>query len=202
MAAVLIATKNKGKAKEFAALFSRFGLEVKTLLDMEGAPDVEETGKTFEENAILKAEAAANAYGMMAIADDSGLMVDALGGRPGVYSARYAGKEKNDEANIDKVLSELEGVPDEKRTASFYCALAVARPGKETFTVSGTLQGRITRERIGENGFGYDPIFMLSSGKTLAQLSAKEKNKISHRAHALAKLSDALYSILGEEGKK
>ncbi|GER68650.1 non-canonical purine NTP pyrophosphatase [Weizmannia acidilactici] len=202
MAAVLIATKNKGKAKEFAALFSRFGLEVKTLLDFEGAANVEETGSTFEENAILKAEAASKAYGMMAIADDSGLMVDALGGRPGVYSARYAGEEKNDEANIDKVLSEMEDVPDEKRTASFYCALAVAQPGKETFTVSGTLKGRITRERMGEYGFGYDPIFMLSSGKTLAQLPAKEKNKISHRANALANLADSLHLILGEEGKK
>jgi XTP/dITP diphosphohydrolase len=198
---VIIATKNKGKAKDFEALFSRYGLEVKTLLDFKDAMDVEETGRTFEENAILKAEAVSKAFGITAIADDSGLVIDALDGRPGVFSARYAGEDKNDEANIDKVLAEMEKVPDDKRTAAFYCTLAVAQPGKQTFTVSGSLKGIITRERRGGNGFGYDPIFMLPSGKTLAELPPHEKNKISHRANALTKLADSLHLIFGE-GKK
>ncbi|KHD86927.1 XTP/dITP diphosphatase [Heyndrickxia ginsengihumi] len=202
MKAVLIATKNRGKAKEFEQMFSKYGIEVKTLLDVDHAIDVAETGKTFEENAILKAETIANQYQLMTIADDSGLMIDALDGSPGIYSARYAGEEKNDEANIDKVLSELMNVSDDRRAATFYCALAVAEPGKETYTVSGTLNGMITHKRIGENGFGYDPIFKISSGKTLAQLSSEEKNAISHRANAMKQLSKLLNQKWGEESIK
>ena len=126
------------------------GYDVKTLLDFPESPDVEETGTTFEENAILKAEAISKEYQQVVIADDSGLIVDALDGRPGVYSARYAGEDKNDEANTNKVLSELEGVPENERTARFYCALAVASPNQETITVSGTIEGydyRTTRWR-------------------------------------------------------
>jgi XTP/dITP diphosphohydrolase len=156
---VIIATKNQGKAREFESLFAAKGYEVKTLLDFLGSPDVEETGITFEENAILKAEAISKEYHQVVIADDSGLIVDALEGRPGVYSARYAGEDKNDEANINKVLSELAGVPEKERTARFYCALAVASPNQETITVSGTIEGYITEQPMGENGFGYDPFF-------------------------------------------
>jgi XTP/dITP diphosphohydrolase len=193
MDTVIIATKNKGKAKEFEKLFLPKGLAVKTLLDYPEIEDVEETGSTFEENAILKAETIANNLGVRVIADDSGLEIDALEGRPGVYSARYAGSEKNDENNIDKVLDELQGVPESERTARFCCALAMAEPGKETVTVFGTCEGRILNERRGTNGFGYDPIFFVETeGKAMAELASDEKNKISHRANAIRKLDDLL----------
>ncbi|WP_019242831.1 MULTISPECIES: XTP/dITP diphosphatase [Bacillus] len=197
MKKLIIATKNKGKAKEFVELFAPLGYEVMTMLDLEDAIEVEETGKTFEENAILKAESLSKQYNTMAISDDSGLMIDALDGRPGVYSARYAGEAKNDEANIEKVLEELKNVPEEKRTARFYCALAVAIPGQETKTVSGTVEGRILTARQGENGFGYDPVFYVPSlEKSMAQLQSEEKNAISHRGNALRKLKETLNQIL------
>lgn len=193
MESVIIATKNKGKAKEFENLFVPKGLAVKTLLDYPEIDDVEETGSTFEENAIIKAETIANNLGVRVIADDSGLEIDALEGRPGVYSARYAGSEKSDEANIDKVLDELQSVPESERTARFCCTLAMAEPGKETVTVFGTCEGRILNERRGTNGFGYDPIFFVETeGKAMAELASDEKNKISHRANAIRKLDDLL----------
>jgi XTP/dITP diphosphohydrolase len=202
MKEVIIATKNPGKAMEFEHIFSSRGIKVRTLLDFPEIPDVDETGSTFEENAILKAEAVAQALGKMVIGDDSGLIVDALEGRPGIYSARYAGEPKNDENNTDKVLSELDGLPEEKRSARFYCALAVAIPGQETMTVSGTCEGRILEERRGSNGFGYDPVFYVpEKGLAMAELSSDEKNKISHRANALKKLDAVLDSIL-ESAKK
>lgn len=200
MKTVIIATKNKGKAKEFESLFSAKGYEVKTLLDVPDAPDVEETGSTFEENAILKAEAIAHQLGHFVIADDSGLIVDALDGRPGVYSARYAGESKSDEANTKKVLQELEGVPEAERTARFYCALALASPNQETITVSGTMEGLITELPSGTNGFGYDPVFFVKEqGKTNAELTKEEKNQISHRAHALKALDEKLGQFLKRE---
>lgn len=200
---VIIATKNPGKAKEFASMFSKRGFTVQTLLDYPEIPNIAETGSSFEENAILKAEAVAKLLNKMVISDDSGLIIDALGGRPGIYSARYAGEEKDDEKNIDKVLRELADVPAEKRTARFYCALAVAAPGQETKTVSGTCEGRILYERRGSNGFGYDPIFYVDEKqKAMAELPAAEKNKISHRAQALRKLEDMLDSVLESAGNQ
>lgn len=200
MKSVIIATKNKGKASEFKNMFSANGYEVKTLLDIPGAPDVEETGSTFEENAILKAEAIARQFNQFVIADDSGLIVDALDGRPGVYSARYAGEDKVDEENTEKVLRELEGVPEAERTARFYCALALASPNQETITVSGTMEGLITNQPSGTNGFGYDPIFFVTEqGKTNAELTKEEKNKISHRANALKALNEKLEAFLKRE---
>ncbi|MBT2735808.1 XTP/dITP diphosphatase [Bacillus sp. ISL-7] len=197
MKEVIIATKNPGKAREFEHIFASRGIEVRTLLDFPEIPDVDETGTTFEENAILKAEAVSQALGKMVIGDDSGLMVDALEGRPGIYSARYAGEPKNDQNNTDKVLSELKGLPDEKRSARFYCALAVSVPGQESITVSGTCEGRILEEQRGTNGFGYDPVFYVpEKGLAMAELSSEEKNKISHRANALKKLDVVLDSIL------
>ncbi|WP_462412419.1 XTP/dITP diphosphatase [Neobacillus sp. Marseille-QA0830] len=194
---VIIATKNPGKAREFEEIFARRGIEVRTLLDFPEIPDVEETGKTFEENAILKAETISRALNRMVIGDDSGLMVDALEGRPGIYSARFAGEPKNDQNNTNKLLTELQGVPEEKRTARFYCALATAIPGKETFTVSGTCEGRILQQPRGTNGFGYDPVFYVpDKDVAMAELSADEKNKISHRANALKKLDAVLDSLL------
>ncbi|MEH7439859.1 XTP/dITP diphosphatase [Neobacillus drentensis] len=197
MKEVIIATKNSGKAREFEHIFASRGIEVKTLLDFPEIPEVEETGTTFEENAILKAEAVSNALNKMVIGDDSGLIVDALEGRPGIYSARYAGEPKNDQNNTEKVLAELKNVPEDNRTARFYCALAVAVPGQKTMTVSGTCEGRILNEPRGVNGFGYDPVFYVPErGLAMAELSADVKNKISHRANALKKLDVLLDSIL------
>ncbi|MEH7094725.1 XTP/dITP diphosphatase [Neobacillus vireti] len=197
MKEVIIATKNPGKAREFEEIFSSRGIAVRTLLDFPELPEVEETGNTFEENATLKAEAVSQALDKMVIGDDSGLIIDALDGRPGIFSARYAGEPKNDQNNTDKVLLELQGVPGEKRTARFYCALAIAVPGHETKTVSGTCEGRILEERRGTNGFGYDPVFYVpEKGLSMAELSSEEKNQLSHRANALKKLDVLLDTIL------
>ena len=194
---VIIATKNKGKAKEFQHMFAPYGYEVQTLLDLPHIDDVEETGVTFEENAILKAETVAEELGALVIADDSGLSIDALEGRPGVYSARYAGEEKSDEANMEKVLGELESVDESDRTARFYCVLAIAGPDMETKTVTGTCEGRILREKRGTNGFGYDPIFFVPSlDKTMAELTQEEKSRISHRGHALEKLGNIISDLI------
>jgi XTP/dITP diphosphohydrolase len=199
MKELIVATKSKGKAKEFEKLFSKHGFIVKTLLDFPAVEDIEETGKTFEENAILKAEAVCKILNRPVIGDDSGLIVDALDGRPGIYSARYAGEAKDDDANIDKVLEELQGIPNEKRTARFYCALAVAIPGQTTSTVQGTCEGNILLERRGNNGFGYDPIFFVKEKQlAMAELSAEEKNQISHRSKALEKLAENIDTIFSK----
>ncbi|NHM30509.1 XTP/dITP diphosphatase [Neobacillus terrae] len=194
---VIIATKNPGKAKEFEHLFASKNISVRTLLDYPEIDDIDETGETFEENAVIKAETIAEQLNKMVIGDDSGLIVDALDGRPGIYSARYAGEQKDDQANIDKVLDELSTVAEENRSARFYCTLAVAIPGKETITVSGTCEGEILSERRGINGFGYDPIFFVPElGKSMAELPSDEKNRISHRANAIQELSGIIESII------
>ncbi|WP_407272653.1 XTP/dITP diphosphatase [Radiobacillus sp. PE A8.2] len=191
---LIIATKNKGKMKDFEVLFSKYGIEVSSLLDLdESIPDIEETGDTFEENAAIKAEAIAASFGIPVLADDSGLMVDALEGRPGVYSARYAGIEKDDVANYEKLLSELTDVPDSERTARFVCVLALAQPNHATLLKRGTCEGRIGLNSEGTNGFGYDPIFIPNGyDQTMAQLTAEEKNQISHRKNAIVQLEDWL----------
>ena len=186
---ILIATKNKGKAKDFESIFGPLGYTVKTLDDVASHLDVEETGSTFEENAILKAEALANELNTIVIADDSGLEVDALNGEPGIYSARYAGEAKSDDANMEKLLANLDGVPAEERTARFVCAIALAQPGKETVTYRGTCEGVIASERRGEYGFGYDPIFFVpEQNKMMAELTPEQKSAISHRGNAIQKL--------------
>ncbi|KAA6454572.1 XTP/dITP diphosphatase [Bacillus atrophaeus] len=193
MKEAIIATHNPGKVKEFKDILAPKGYDVKSLADIGFLEEIEETGHTFEENAVLKAEAVAKAVNKMVIADDSGLSVDNLGGSPGVYSARYAGEQKDDTANINKVLQELKGIEKEQRTARFRCALAVSIPGEETKTVEGHVEGYIAEEPKGENGFGYDPIFIVKDkDKTMAELTSDEKNKISHRANALKKLSQLL----------
>lgn len=193
MKEAIIATHNPGKVKEFKEILEPKGYDVKSLAEIGFTEEIEETGHTFEENAILKAEAVAKAVNKMVIADDSGLSIDNLGGRPGVYSARYAGEQKDDEANINKVLSELKGFEKEQRTARFRCALAVSIPGEETKTVEGHVEGYIAEEPRGQYGFGYDPIFIVKDkDKTMAELTSDEKNKISHRADALKKLSKLL----------
>lgn len=200
MKQVIIATQNKGKAKDFEALFGPLGYEVLTLRDVAKDMDVEETGVTFEENAILKAEAVAEALQTTVIADDSGLEIDALDGEPGVYSARYAGEAKSDEANIEKVLARLEGVPEEQRTARFRCVLAIASPNKKTRTYSGSCDGLILSERRGDHGFGYDPIFFVpNEGKAMAELVPEEKAAISHRGNAIRELKKAMPEWLSNE---
>lgn len=191
MKKVLIATQNAGKVEDFREMFEHDEIEVLSLLDLDTPiDDVEETGVTFAENAILKAETISEKMGIPVLADDSGLSIDYLAGRPGVYSARYAGMAKDDDKNNQKVLLELKGVSAEKRTAKFICALAFAVPGEETVVKQGECSGLIATESVGEHGFGYDPIFIPEGyGQTMGQLSLQEKNKISHRAQALKKLA-------------
>ncbi|WP_153733478.1 XTP/dITP diphosphatase [Sporosarcina obsidiansis] len=201
MKEVLIATNNKGKAKDFETLFRPLGINVLTLQDIDGAIDVEETGTTFVENAVLKAENVAKMLNKVVIADDSGLEVDALNGEPGVYSARYAGEPSDDEANIDKLLGNLAQTPTEERQARFRCVLAVAGPAIETMTFSGSCEGIIASERLGSNGFGYDPVFYVpEKERTMAQLTAEEKNAISHRGAALIQLKENLPEFLKSLG--
>ncbi|SNZ11540.1 XTP/dITP diphosphohydrolase [Terribacillus aidingensis] len=187
---IIIATKNAGKLKEFKAFFEQYDMTAYGLDELDKQfDDVEETGTTFEENAALKAETIAGFLQVPVLADDSGLEIDALEGRPGVYSARYAGEAKSDQANMDKVLEELQGVPAAERTARFVCVLAVSQPGKETFYARGHVEGVITEVPQGEHGFGYDPVFQPEGyEKTMAQLEPAEKNQISHRKQAMVHL--------------
>lgn len=198
MKEIIIATKNKGKAKDFEQLLEPMGYKVLTLHDVAPHMDVEETGETFEANAILKAEAIAQELQATVIADDSGLEIDALDGEPGVYSARYSGDERNDESNIDKVLQKMVQVPGSEKTARFRCVLALASPGKETILFEGTCEGLITDERKGENGFGYDPIFYVPAlDKTMAEMKPSEKASVSHRGNAIRELGKAMPGLSG-----
>lgn len=201
MKEVLIATNNLGKAKDFEALFTPLDIRVLTLKDIEGDIDVEETGTTFEENAILKAETVAKLLGKIVIADDSGLEIEALDGAPGVYSARYAGNHSTDDENIDKALEELVGIPTENRGARFRCVLAIAGPGIKTEVFSGSCKGMIAKVRQGTNGFGYDPIFYVPEKEcTMAELTAAEKSAISHRGAALRELQTKLSLFIERVG--
>ena len=194
---ILIATKNAGKAREFKKLFSEKGIEVKTLLDMENTPEIDENGKTFTENALIKAQTLTDLYKIPVLADDSGIVVDYLNGEPGIYSARYMGEDTSYRIKNQNLIDRLEGVPDEKRTARFVCAIAAVFPDGREFVVRGTVEGRIGYEEKGENGFGYDPIFYLPErGMTTAQLPPEEKNSISHRGNALRLCEERLKELL------
>ncbi len=185
MADIVIASSNQGKINDFKVIFSEDN--VIGINEMIEDFDVEETGTTFEENTRLKSEAAAKLLNATVIADDSGLEVAALNGEPGVYSARYAGVQKSDEANIEKVLKGLEN--EENRAARFVCVISMTTATGETTTFKGTVEGEITLSQIGENGFGYDPIFLIPERqKTMAQLTAEEKSEISHRRKAIDQL--------------
>lgn len=185
---ILIATKNEGKLKEFKQIFTAKGIEVLSLKDVDEDVDVQENGLTFEENARLKADSYAKTIGIPVLADDSGLEIDALNGRPGIFSARYAG-DHNDAANNAKVLTELGGVPDEKRTATFHTTVVVRKPDGTELVANGNLRGRILSVPRGDNGSGYDPLFYVEEKqKTLAQMTREEKNQISHRALAIQDL--------------
>lgn len=194
---VLLATANKGKVKELEEMLTGMDITVLSLSDFADFPEIEETGATFAENAYLKARKAVEITGLVSLADDSGLEVDALNGEPGVFSARYAGEPKSDERNIDKLLEELEGVPESQRGARFRCSLAVVVPGGQEFLTEGTVEGKILLARKGSGGFGYDPIFYLQGlDKTMAELSLEEKNRISHRAEAFSKAVPIITKIV------
>ncbi|AHF10862.1 MULTISPECIES: XTP/dITP diphosphatase [Dehalobacter] len=194
---VLLATMNKGKVMELEELLNDEKIEILSLSDLPNYQEVEESGSTFAENAFIKARAACAAGKMITLADDSGLEVDALAGAPGIFSARYAGEPKNDEHNIEKLLTDLEGVPEENRTARFRCALAIICPDGQEYLTEGSVEGRILTERIGTGGFGYDPVFYLPDlQKTMAELSLDEKNCLSHRARAFAKAVPLLTALM------
>ncbi|SFM06396.1 XTP/dITP diphosphohydrolase [Gracilibacillus orientalis] len=192
MEELIIATKNKGKMKDFRVLFEPLGIKISSLLDLsEPIDDIEETGTTFEENAAIKAEAICEKFNIPVIADDSGIEIDALNGAPGVYSARYAGEDKDDKTNLEKVLTEMQDVPQAERTGRFVCVLAIAQPGQQTIFKRGECEGTIGYQAIGKNGFGYDPIFYpTGSAKTMAEITPDEKNQISHRKKALDKIEN------------
>jgi XTP/dITP diphosphohydrolase len=191
----VLATTNTHKVREISDILAGVGLDVVLVAPPDGIPDVEETGSTFEENARLKATAMCTATGLPSIADDSGLVVDALGGAPGVHSARYAGDERDDERNLDKLIDAMAEVPDDLRTAR-YVAVAIARyPDGREVAAFGEVEGVLTRERrdAGE-GFGYDPVFVPDDGdgRTFAEMPAAAKHEISHRGRAFRTLADGL----------
>lgn len=186
---LLIATRNQGKIREYQRLLATVPYSLIGLDDAGLSFDVEETGQTFAQNAILKATTYARASGLLTLADDSGLAVDALGGEPGVRSSRYAGPTAGDPERIAFLLDRLAAVPTSERTARFHCVIAVAQPSGEVITVDGTCEGIITQTARGSGGFGYDPVFYLpDQACTMAELSPQEKNRISHRARAARKV--------------
>jgi XTP/dITP diphosphohydrolase len=193
---LLIATTNPGKVREYADLFAGLQFELVNLADVKLSNDVDETGTTYEENALLKANEYAAHSGLLTLADDSGLEVDVLNGRPGVYSARYA---PDSPTRIQKLLAELKDVPDERRSARFQCVIALAWPDGRTETTHGSCAGWIAHEPRGTYGFGFDPVFyMPEHNATMAELPENFKNTISHRAHAAQKMRIVLERVLAE----
>jgi XTP/dITP diphosphohydrolase len=184
---LVAATRNPGKLAEIRGLLSRLDVTVRALDDYPGAPEPEETGAAFRENAVIKAVAAASFTGEVAVADDSGLVVDALGGAPGVMSARYGGSGLSDQGRYERLLAEMERVPDAERTARFACVVAVALPDGSVSSAEGVVEGAIARAPRGTGGFGYDPVFFIPElGMTFGELPPATKNSMSHRARALA----------------
>lgn len=190
LATLVIATKNAGKAREYREMFAPFGIEVKTLADFP-AFTINESGQTFEENALIKAQTTVDQLGLPVMADDSGLVVDALDGAPGVHSARYAG-DHDDAANNAKLLRNLASVPDEQRTAHFHTTIVALKPDGAKLVTHGRVNGRILRQPRGKNGFGYDPLFVPDEyqDRSMAELTAEQKNQISHRGRALREFMD------------
>ena len=200
MRKIIFATKNEGKMREIREILQNFPVEILSLKDAGIHVNVVEDGTSFEENPVIKAETIQKLTHAVVLADDSGLEIDYLGGEPGIYSARYLGEDTSYDVKNKALLGRLEGVPDEKRTARFVCAVAAAFPDRETVTVRGTIEGRIGYAQEGENGFGYDPIFVLPErGCTTAQLDPVEKNRISHRGRALKKIKPVLEDYFGIE---
>ncbi len=197
MQELLIATKNKGKVREIADLLAPTGIRVTSLLDHPGMPEIIEDGTTFRANAAKKAVVIAEHTGVLVMGEDSGLEVDALDGRPGVYSARYSGEHATDESNNDLLLKELDGMAYAKRTARYRCAMALADKDTLVDVVEGSCEGIIATERRGTNGFGYDPLFLIPSyQKTFGELDLSVKHTMSHRANALKKFLKLLENYL------
>jgi len=201
---LVLATRNQGKILELRRILDQISNGTIELVSVDQYPeilDVEETGSTFEENALLKAVAICNATGLPAIADDSGLCVDALGGTPGIFSARYAGTHGDDIANLNKVLVELKGIEDAKRSAHFTCVTALVMPDGRKVTKVGEFHGFIAHAPVGEDGFGYDPIFIpQGSNITSAQMSPHEKDLVSHRGISLRAIAPHVIELLGTLG--
>jgi len=197
---ILIATGNQGKVNEIRDLVKDLPVEFISLADLDDFPEVVEDGLTFEENALKKARVTARTTGMVALADDSGLCVDALDGRPGVLSARYAGENSSDEAKYSSILDEMSDVPEDQRSARFVCVIALVYPNGEEKLFRGACDGVITREPFGSAGFGYDPIFHFEpAGRTFGEMSRESKNKVSHRGRALAKFSAFLRDLVSRQ---
>ena len=197
MSRVVLATRNAHKVGELQEILGTLGLDVELLALPAEVPDVVEDGLTFAENALKKARAAAAATGMPAIADDSGLCVDAMNGMPGVFSARWAGAERSDAANLRLVLAQVADVPDEHRGAAFVCAAALVLPTGEEHVVEGRVDGRLVREARGTGGFGYDPAFVPAGHeRTTAEMPPEEKNAISHRGNAFRALAPAIRDLV------
>jgi len=191
MKTIVLATGNAGKIRELSAMLTEFvpDIEVLGLKDFPEIGDIPETGATFEENARIKAQAVAAATGLVAVADDSGLAVDALGGAPGVYSARYSGEDATDEGNVRKLLGVLADVPEAKRGCHFACVMLAATPGGQELIGRGAWRGRVTHAPVGDHGFGYDPVFFDEElGMTAAQMDAQVKNSRSHRSLAVREM--------------
>jgi XTP/dITP diphosphohydrolase len=199
MTDLILATRNKGKVSEVQRLISHYAGQINLLSISDfNLDDVEETGTTFEENALLKAATIARQSGVPALADDSGISIDALGGAPGVYSARWSGVHGDDAANIAKVLKELEGVSDSDRGAQFVCVIALALPDGRHIMVRGEVQGTVRHEPIGDRGFGYDPIFQPYGFEiTTAQMDPELKDSISHRGKALREIAPKIAPFIG-----
>lgn len=193
---LLLATNNPGKLREYQSLFRGIPFELVTPADLAVAVDVEEAGASFEENATLKAATLAKKTGLLSLADDSGLEVDALGGEPGPLSARYAGENASDKDRISFLLSKLKGIPEKNRSARFRCIIAIAQPDGKIKLFSGECRGIIIDTPRGTHGFGYDPIFFIPElGKTMAELTLEEKNRISHRARSAEKAREYLMKL-------
>ena len=201
---LVLATRNKGKLVEFRRILDALAPDEINLVGVDEFPDlidVEETGSTFEENALLKARYTTNATGLPAISDDSGLCVDFLNGDPGIYSARWAGTHGDDQANLEKLLSELNDVSDDKRTAHFTCVAALAMPDGRTHIEEGLFHGQILHAPVGQEGFGYDPIFQpLGMSISSAQMSPQEKDAVSHRGKALRLIAPHVIQMLRSLG--
>ena len=190
---IVFATGNAGKMKEIRLIMADLGCEVVSMKEAGADPEIVENGRSFAENAEIKARAVWNCTGDIVLADDSGLVVDYIGGEPGIYSARYMGHETSYREKNANLISRLDGVPKEKRTARFVCAIAAALPDGNSLVTRGTIEGYIGWEECGSNGFGYDPIFYLyENDKSTAELSAEEKNAISHRGKALRQMKKML----------
>ena len=199
---LVLASRNEHKVTELRRVLGAAGaaVELVDLREFPDMPEVAETGLTFRENALLKSHAVAQHPGLFSVADDSGLSVDVLGHMPGIFSARWAGRHGDDDANLQLVLDQLQDVPDEFRDARFVCAAALSAPTGEEWVVEGVLEGHIIRERRGLNGFGYDPIFLPEgSTRTTAEMSADEKDAISHRGKAFRGLAPTIASVLGRD---